>query len=98
MGARVPRASPLPLYESGAINAIGLVSVVRPASEPEVRDRGFSAASHRDDVIELEELALTAAPALVVDVRTLVSIPTTDCATNRGRDVPGVLGCDALPK
>ena len=92
MGARLSRASPLPLHEPGAIDAIGLVSVVRPASESEVRDRGLSATGHRDDVIELEELALAAAPALVVDVRALVAIPTTDGAAHMRGDVPRVLG------
>jgi len=92
MGARLSRASPLPLHEPGAINAIGLVSVVRPASEPEVRDRGLSAAGHGDYVIELKELALAAAAAVVVDVRALVAISLANGATDGGHDVPRVLG------
>jgi hypothetical protein len=61
--------------------------IVRPAAQPQIRDRGLPAARDRLDVIELQLPARFATPATPGDERAAIAVASADLALYFGRDV-----------
>lgn len=77
-----------PLRDVGAAEGLLAVqAIVRPAAHAKVVGDGLPAARERHDVIELEERAAAAAPALRIDVGALLAIALEHRAPDLSRDV-----------
>ena len=87
----------LALHEPRSERALGLVLIVCPTPEADVRDGGLPAARYFQDMIEFEGLARRAAAARLAHERALAAITLPDRTPDVGRDVTGVDGCAPLP-
>jgi hypothetical protein len=74
---------------AGPKNRVTLVTVVSTTSQLDVLDRGPATCRARDQVVELQEAAFAAVPAVAADERAAPAIPFASADSFRNENVAG---------